>query len=87
MPLTAAMLDNPLYKYPRTEYIQYISSKCFTDIKEIFIRRTAIVFQFFYKSWQWTAPALQTRLDLYNSELALASSPVLFWNLCIQSEL
>ncbi len=30
--------------------------------------------------------ALQTRLDLYNSKLALASSPVLFWNLCIQSE-
>ncbi len=31
--------------------------------------------------------ALQTRLDLYNSELALASSPVLFWNLCVQSEI
>ncbi len=31
--------------------------------------------------------ALQTRLDLYNSKLALASSPVLFWNLCIQSEI
>jgi hypothetical protein len=26
-------------------------------------------------------------LDLYNSELALASSPVLFWNLCVQSEI
>ncbi len=33
----------------------------------------------------WTA--LQTRLDLYNSELALASSPVLFWNLCVQLEI
>ncbi len=31
--------------------------------------------------------ALLTRLDLYNSELALASSPVLLWNLCIQSEI
>jgi hypothetical protein len=30
---------------------------------------------------------LQTRLDLYNSELALASSPVLFWNLCVQLEI
>jgi hypothetical protein len=29
----------------------------------------------------------QTRLDLHNSELALASSPVLFWNLCAQSEI
>ncbi len=31
--------------------------------------------------------ALQTRLDLYNSELSLASSPVLFWNLCVQTEI
>ncbi len=30
---------------------------------------------------------LQTRLDLYNSLLALASSPVLFWNLCVQLEI
>jgi hypothetical protein len=30
---------------------------------------------------------LQTRLDLYDSELALASSPVLFWNLCVQLEI
>ncbi len=34
-----------------------------------------------------TKPTLQTRLDLYNSELALASSPVLFWNLCVQLEI
>ncbi len=27
------------------------------------------------------------RLDLYNSELALASSPVIFWNLCVRSEI
>ncbi len=33
------------------------------------------------------SPTLQTRLDLYNSELALASSPVLFWNLCVQLEI
>ncbi len=30
---------------------------------------------------------LQTWLDLYNSELALALSPVLFWNLCVQLEI
>ena len=30
---------------------------------------------------------LQTRLDLYNSELALASSLVLLWNLCVRSEI
>jgi hypothetical protein len=30
---------------------------------------------------------LQTCLDLYNSELALASSPVLFWNICVQLEI
>ncbi len=35
----------------------------------------------------WSVSALQTRLDLYNSELALASSPVLFWNLYVQLEI
>jgi hypothetical protein len=45
--------------------------------------------------WSWheltndllLSPTLQTRLDLYFSKLALASSPVLFWNLCVQSEI
>ncbi len=32
-------------------------------------------------------PSLQTRLDLYNSEFALASSLVLLWNLCVRSEI
>ncbi len=39
------------------------------------------------KGWECDYAALQTRLDLYNSELALASSPVLFWNLCVQLEI
>ncbi len=30
---------------------------------------------------------LLTCLDLYNSELSLVSSPVLFWNLCVRSEI
>ncbi len=47
--------------------------------------------------WNWTQLwcramavstfTLQTRLDLYNSEIALASSPVLFWNLCVHLEI
>ena len=34
-----------------------------------------------------TPYTLLTCLDLYNSGLALASSPVLFWNLCVWSEI
>ncbi len=37
--------------------------------------------------WHLYPFTLQTHLDLYDSELALASSPVLFWNLCVQSEI
>ncbi len=70
-----------------TVIVQHKWRQITVDIEEKWVDERCKVVLLYLTEKYSRSYALQTRLDLYNSKLALASSPVLFWNLCVQSEI